>query len=226
MASLKLDSILTAFQTRHTTRGPWLNREFTPKKLQIVQQYEEKASSAVMILESNIEVMTEMRIFYENLLQNSGFDMKTECLEANESFVQHISDMIHIFATHKRRAKVLVEISENRKTLLLQKLQSLATKKMEDLTTMSYREAIFMKVIAAGTFVFLPATFVSTLFSTDIVKYQNTADGSASYSWPALRIWLEFSVPLTVGTLIVGFFLFWLADQQRKKKMPPSAYDE
>ncbi|KAF2114186.1 hypothetical protein BDV96DRAFT_632988 [Lophiotrema nucula] len=213
-------------ETRHTTSGPWINEEFKPRKLQTVQLYEEKASSAIMILEGNIDVMTELRTFYQRLLLNPGFNMATECIEANESFVQHINDMINIFATHKRRAKVLVDISENRKNLLLQKLQSLATKKMEDLTTMGYREAIFMKVIAAGTFVFLPATFVSTLFSTDIVKYQNTTNGSASYSWPALRIWLEFSVPLTVGTLIIGFLGFWLADQQRKKKMPPSAYDD
>lgn len=46
----------------------------------------------------------------------------------------------------------------------MQKLQSRATKKMEDLTSMSYREAVFMKVIAFGTFVFLPATFVSVGF--------------------------------------------------------------
>ena len=179
-----------------------------------------------MVLESNIEIMTQLRIFYEKLLQNTGFNMTAECSEANESFVQHINDMIHTFSTHRRRAKVLVEVSENRKTLLLQKLQSLTTKQMEDLTTMSYREAIFMKVIAAGTFVFLPATFVSTLFSTDIVKYQSPNDGSASYSWPALRIWLAFSVPLTFGTLVLGFLGFWLVDQQRKKKMPPSVYDE
>ncbi|KAF2726701.1 hypothetical protein EJ04DRAFT_173320 [Polyplosphaeria fusca] len=211
--------------TNEVPVGIWLNQKFTPRVLQDVQQFEEKASSAVMVLESNMEVMTELRKFYEKLMVNADFPMKDSCVEEATIFIQQLNDMIHAFARQKRRAKLLVEITENRKNLLLQKLQSLATKKMEDLTTLSYREAIVMKIIAAGTFIFLPATFVSTFFSTDVVKYQDSTNGKGSFSWAAMNIWLEVTLPLTFATFIIGFVAFYVADERRKRRMP-SSYDE
>ncbi|KAL5371663.1 hypothetical protein DPSP01_014099 [Paraphaeosphaeria sporulosa] len=205
--------------------GIWLNKNFTPKVLQDVQQFEEKASSAVMVLESNMEVMTEMRKFYEKLITNDEFPMKDPCAEEVLAFVQQLNNMVHAFSGQRRRAILLVDLTGNRKNLLLQKLQSLATKKMEDLTTMSYREAIIMKVIAGGTFIFLPATFVSTFFSTDVVKYQGSSSGKGDFSWEAMRIWLAVTVPLTVATFVIGFLVFYLADERRKRRLP-SSYDE
>ncbi|KAF2267133.1 hypothetical protein CC78DRAFT_593648 [Lojkania enalia] len=206
-------------QTRHIVVGPWLNEEFTPASLQALQRSEEKATNAIMILEANMEVLTGLKKFFEKLTLNKDFDMRDQSAEAITAFVQQISDMIHAFAGHKRRATLLVNITENRKNLLLQRLQSQATKKMEDLTTMSYRETVGMRIITVGTFVFLPATFVSTFFSTDIIKYQNTEDGKGNFSSIALERWLEVTLPLTAATLFFGFISFLLVDRRRKKRM-------
>ncbi|KAF1979437.1 hypothetical protein BU23DRAFT_154765 [Bimuria novae-zelandiae CBS 107.79] len=203
-------------KTRHILIGEWISDDFTPESLQDVQFLEEKATNAAMVLDANIEVMTSLRGFYEKLQEHNGFDMKDLCAEVVLGFVQQITDMIHTFAGYKRRMKLLIEVTENRKNLLLQKLQSRATRKMEDLTTMSYRETIVMKVITVGTFVFLPATFVS---------YQDQPDGQASYSGLALERWLEVTVPLTVVTVLMGLVAFMLADRRRKRRLP-SSFDE
>jgi hypothetical protein len=151
-----------------------------------VQFFEEKAITATMVLDANIEVMTSLRGFYAKLLEEYDFDMKDRCAGPVHSFTQQITDMIHTFTGYRRRMRLLTDVTENRKNLvciasnahfdadadwvkLLQKLQGHATKKMEDLTTMSYRETIVMKVITAGTFVYLPATFVSVSLARELV---------------------------------------------------------
>ncbi|KAF2438414.1 hypothetical protein P171DRAFT_477309 [Karstenula rhodostoma CBS 690.94] len=203
-------------KTRHILVGEWISDEFNSESLQDVQYFEEKSINAAMVLDANIEVMTSLRSFYNNLLENYEFEMKNQCVDPVHAFVQQITDMMHTFIGYKRRMKMLTDMTENRKNLLLQKLQSHATKKMEDLTTMSYRETIVMKVITAGTFVYLPATFVS---------YQNSPDGKAMYSGLALERWLEVTVPLTVITVITGLIAFIVADRRRKRRLP-SSYDE
>ncbi|KAL1606267.1 hypothetical protein SLS60_003669 [Paraconiothyrium brasiliense] len=240
--SMLATSTLTSLKTRHILVGDWISDEYGPKSLQDVQFFEEKATNAAMVLDANIEVMTSLRDFYTKLFDHAGFDMRDQCSEAVQSFIQQISDMMFTFTGYKRRMNLLTDVTENRKILvriagkiriemnadqtkLLQKLQSHATKKMEDLTTMSYRETIVMKVITVGTFVYLPATFVSTFFSTDIVKYQNSPDGKAMYSGLALERWLEITVPLTVMTVIMGLIAFIIADRRRKRRMP-SSHDE
>ncbi len=70
-----------------------------------------------------------------------------------------------------------------------------------------------MRIIAIVTGVFLPATFVSTFFSTDVVKYQNTNSGpdgveGESFSLLALQRWFEVTVVLTVATF--GFAIVWM----------------
>ncbi|KAF2659610.1 hypothetical protein K491DRAFT_755154 [Lophiostoma macrostomum CBS 122681] len=167
--------------TRPIVIGPWFTEELTLETLQNVQNYEEKSNLAGMIIETNIEVMAALRNYYRELGLDKNFDMKSECDETMVAFVQQMTELIHTFEVQRRRLRLLVETTENRKTLvrllrssllaviahiikLLQKLQSRATKNMEEITTMSYQEAVTMKIITVGTFVFLPATFVSVSF--------------------------------------------------------------
>jgi len=116
------------------------------------------------------------------------------------------------------RAKLLVRIAADRKSLILQHLQSQATEKMEKLTEMAQREAISMRVITVVTMIYLPATFVSTFFSTDIVKYQNQVgnrDGpqnsqivDGNFSKLALMRWLQVTLPLTAITVAIVYYYF------------------
>jgi hypothetical protein len=98
--------------------GQWLNDEFTPATLQAVQRYEEKTNVAIMVLDANIEVLTALRAFYENLGSNKDFGLKDQCAEAILGFLQQLGDMIHIFQGQRRRVKLLVDVTENRKNLV------------------------------------------------------------------------------------------------------------
>jgi len=77
-----------------------------------------------------------------------------------------------------------------------------------------------------------PLSLVKTFFSTDVVKYQNQGGGSGnstdtsgtstgpylgSFSQIALIRWIEVTVPLTVLTLVIGWFFFKLSDKKRKR---------
>jgi len=126
-------------------------------------------------------------------------------------------------------AKLSVRISANRRALITQDLQSQATSKMETLTTMSHKEAIVMRIIAVVTLIFLPATFVSTFFSTDIVKYQSQNGenpGDGMFSSMALTRWLELTIPLTVVTLGIGLAAFRYAEGRRKKMAVLQTWDQ
>lgn len=133
---------------------------------------------------------------------------------------------------------------------VLQHIQSQATEKMEKLTIsmhrvadLSQKEAIAMRIVTVVTLIYLPATFVSvslsfipckysftnprkTLFSTDIVKFQDQGNGGTtdslgkayvSFSSLALVRWIQVTLPLTALTLTLGYLAFRMADRKRKR---------
>jgi len=191
---------------------------YTPDDLQSLQGYEDKINETIMILEANIDVLTSLRKYYEALLGNKDFPLKKHCREDILKFSAQINDMIYDLNMQISRAKLLVRIAADRKSLILQHLQSQATEKMEKLTEMAQKEAISMRVITVVTLIYLPATFVSTFFSTDVVKYQNQAgnrDGPQSsqivdgnFSKLALMRWLQVTLPLTAITVAVVYYYF------------------
>jgi len=63
-----------------------------------------------------------------------------------------------------------------------------------------------MRIVTVVTLIYLPATFVSTFFSIDIIKYQG--EGSGSFLAVALFRWLQVTLPLTLVTLIVGWIAY------------------
>jgi hypothetical protein len=76
---------------------------------------------------------------------------------------------------------------------------------MRRLTKNMEQEAIVVRIITLVTLVYLPATFVSTLFSTDIIKYQEDGYPHGKYSQTAMDRWLQVTVPLTVVTLVAAW---------------------
>ncbi|KAH9204924.1 hypothetical protein DL95DRAFT_376664 [Leptodontidium sp. 2 PMI_412] len=92
---------------------------------------------------------------------------------------------------------------------------------MAILTEMSQRESIAMRTITVVTLIYLPATFVSTFFSTDVIYYQSDAPGSqTTFSRTALVRWFEVTIPLTVGTLMIAYCWYKIANRKRGTKLP------
>jgi len=88
--------------------------------LQSIQHLEDKVNEAIMVLEANSDVITSLRRFYERLIENTDFPLRTACREDVLSFATQLDDMIYDSKMQITRAKVLVRITEDRKTLVVQ----------------------------------------------------------------------------------------------------------
>ena len=71
-----------------------------------------------MILEANIDVLTSLRKYYEALLGNKDFPLKRQCREDTLKFAAQINDMIYDLGMQISRAKLLVRIAADRKSLV------------------------------------------------------------------------------------------------------------
>lgn len=106
--------------------------------------------------------------------------------------------------------------------------------KQEALTNSTYRvsvsaenEAIVMRIITVVTLLFLPATFVSTVFSTPMVNFgqsdgssgiQNNSAFSVSEANAALHTWLKISLPLTATTCIIAYAVYFRTKRARERR--------
>jgi hypothetical protein len=116
-------SLLTLIlQTKLAVYGPRGPREaqliYTTKHLQSVQHWEDKTNEAVMILEANTDVLTSIRKFYERLIEHSEFPVTQAYSEHVRTFARQVDEMIYDSKMQIARAKVLVRITENRKTMV------------------------------------------------------------------------------------------------------------
>ncbi|CAO1606007.1 hypothetical protein XANCAGTX0491_009506 [Xanthoria calcicola] len=203
----------------HRGRGE-AARVYVPSDLQTLQDYQDKVNQTIMVLEANNDVLASLRSFYHALPDSSAFTLKDACSSDITSFTKQVDEMIHDSSMQVSRTKLLIRITSDRKDLVVQHLQTQTTQKMEDLTTSmhgigvgSQKEAIIMRIITAVTLVYLPGTFVSTLFSTDVIRFPENRE---TFSPTALFRWLQVTFPLTILTLIVAFIVFRLADKRRK----------
>lgn len=71
-----------------------------------------------MVLQANSDVLKSLQRFYERLLENQHFPLKAACREDILDFAMQIEDMIYDSNMQVARAKVLVQITEDRKTLV------------------------------------------------------------------------------------------------------------
>jgi len=83
-----------------------------------IQQQEEKIQKAVMLQESNTEVLESLKAFYGNVVENAGFPTKDENKEDLSQFKEQLQEMINDSKLQISRAKLLLQIASNRKSLV------------------------------------------------------------------------------------------------------------
>ena len=83
-----------------------------------MQRREDKINEAIMVLEANTDVVTSLRDFYKRLVENKDFDLKAKCEEDIIAFAAQVDDMIYDSKMQIARAKVLVKITADRKSLV------------------------------------------------------------------------------------------------------------
>ncbi|KAK5062483.1 hypothetical protein LTR84_004555 [Exophiala bonariae] len=212
-------------------RNEKIETKYTPDNIQNVQYYEDRTNEAIMILESNAEVLTALSAYYGGLLTETDFPLRQSCRNSIIDFARQLQDAVHDTKMQASRAKLVGRIAADRKMLIQSHLtsqatafQNEATKKMETMTGIAQRDAITVKIITFITLIYLPATFVSTFFSTDVIKYQDQNDfghsyHTSSYSKLALERWLQVTLPLTAVTLAIAM---WFFRKEKKRLELPS----
>jgi hypothetical protein len=111
-------------ETQIAVAGPldakYARREYQSKDLQSVQDYEDKTNEATMILEANVDVLTALRKFYESLMRHKDFPvtLKTACEDDVLQFATQLDDMVYDAKMQISRAKLLVRIIGDRKSLV------------------------------------------------------------------------------------------------------------
>ncbi|EXJ79745.1 hypothetical protein A1O3_08028 [Capronia epimyces CBS 606.96] len=223
-----------------------------PEHVQHLQLWEDKTNEVIMVLEANVDIMKSLCRFYDGLRSNKDVpqSLKDECGLDIVTFIGQIEDMSSDFKMQIARAKLLVKITNDRKEMVIQHLQSQATERMERLNQNMEKEAIVMRIITLVTLVYLPATFVSvshnalpvlrtpdrrltrgrgnqTFFSTDIIKYQNQNGGpptDGTFSKTAMYRWLQVTLPLTLATMGAAIVSLKLTERRRQQQQRPAGY--
>ena len=116
MAANNLHQTQDALQGSRTNRAA--RKEYKPKDLQHVQIWEERANEALTVLESNANVLTALKDYYLSLAENSKFPLKQTSTDDIHTFVGQVKDLIGDCNMQSVRAKLLVQIASQRKTMV------------------------------------------------------------------------------------------------------------
>jgi hypothetical protein len=138
-------------------------RQYEAWEIQDMQNWQDKANEAVMVLEANAKILRTLGNFYTNLVAREDFPdtLKTSCEDHLYAFFSQLDEITSEFDMQIARAKLLVNITSDRKQLILQHLQSQVSDRTEQLNKNLEREAVVMRIITIVTLLYLPATFVS-----------------------------------------------------------------
>ncbi|KAI1623065.1 hypothetical protein EDD37DRAFT_455481 [Exophiala viscosa] len=220
--------------------------EFDIDDIRKVERVEERTNAALLILRTQISVMTGLLEHYGTILHSKDApkDMAKNCEAALTKFQISITGAVSEMQLHQSRLETLSRLLAERKTLMssiieYQSMQASSwlaaqakessekmetmTRRMERIAEQTQKETVSMKVITVITLIFLPGTFVSTLMSTDIVTFQNQPEplNHKVVSLGALHLFLEISFILMALTVLMwvvtNFALNWWQKRQWDK---------
>ncbi|KAH9872122.1 hypothetical protein J1614_006384 [Plenodomus biglobosus] len=206
-------------------------KKFTFGDLQRIEFLEEKTQEVNLVLRQNTEVLEELRQHYQTAISRKEFPtkLKNDCQDDLARFDDGVVGVKKNLQRLQLRTETFLHLLQNRKNLLLNILQyrsmrasELLTKRaqvsadnMEHMTTamcdVAYKteqETIAMRAITFVTLFFLPATFIATFMSTDILRFEN---GRRQFEIGGLRVYLSIAMPLTLLTFVVWFIIYQLA---------------
>ncbi|KZL63053.1 fungal specific transcription factor domain-containing protein [Colletotrichum incanum] len=191
-----------------------------PESLSDVQNWEERTNDTIMAMESNVNILRLQQKFYRDIVKDDSFPRREQrgCQQTVKSHNSQLEELICETQVQIMRAKVLVKTVADRKTILIQHLQTQHAIVSSKLTVTMYEqadrsavEAIAVRIVTIVTLIYLPATFSSTFFSTDVVKYQ---DGEV-FSKIALERFLQVTLPLMFLTFVSAGLWFWVEWRRR-----------
>ncbi|KAF1974923.1 hypothetical protein BU23DRAFT_93257 [Bimuria novae-zelandiae CBS 107.79] len=215
------------------------HESFNIEDLQHAEYLEEKLHDASMHLKLNDSVLEELRSFYRSAAAHADFpsDIKIECAVRQANFDRCVHGVIKDMRMLQSRIETLLQLLVNRKHLLNCILQHQSTKanesfakkahdsarfmeamtvEMHSIAKKTERETVSMRAITSVTLFFLPATFLASFMSTDILDFK---DGKQDLQMAGLKIYLAIALPATFFTFVAWYYISWAA----KKTSEPIA---
>ncbi|KAI0016332.1 hypothetical protein F4780DRAFT_759774 [Xylariomycetidae sp. FL0641] len=198
-----------------------------PRAVARVQEYEDKVNEVLMVMESNINIMTKLRSSYKTLVEDPEFPAadRDACQKAFKQFATRIDEFIFDLKTQTDRARLLAKFANDRKTIVLEQAHMQSATKQERLAESMWqfaergqKEAIAMRVITVIGIIYLPPTFVSTFFSTDVIKYQDGGADQVYFSRNAMYSFLYVAIPLWVITILPVVYYYKREAWKRLRK--------
>ncbi|KAN0104936.1 hypothetical protein V8E51_010681 [Hyaloscypha variabilis] len=191
---------------------------YTARDIQHLQRWAEKVREVTSVLKANVDVMTSLRRFYTDLRSNEEFPMRKSCGDDISVFASQLGNLIDDFRLQIDRADALVRITTDRTELVKQH-------RLERLNLNMENEAIIVRIITIVTLIYLPATFVSTFFSTEVVSFDDDTPGG-SFSNAAMMRWVQVTLPLTALTIACAYIGKSMAESRSQRQVLPMDTDD
>merc|ERR1711939_1159859 len=215
------------------TTQPLTASNFSFADLQSIQYLQDMANEIFIILNSNIQVLGELREYYRMLLE-SPCNLFRASIPEVEKFLYRVLDIISDLEMQKARTKALLRLLADRKSLLhgileYQNIEAsgdlarrsqvsaqnmeVMTREMHVLARKTTQETVSMRIITLVTLFFLPGTFISTLMSTDIVRFDHSKE---MFSMAALKLFLAISLPMMFLTFVAWYAVYWYVNNRAR----------
>ncbi|KAH7029578.1 uncharacterized protein B0I36DRAFT_133909 [Microdochium trichocladiopsis] len=198
---------------------------FDDKDIQRLGNLMDRINMRLMDLKSNRKVLTALQTFYKRQFgEHHTPSMEAYCGGwADKScgivyrFSAELDELLDELDTISDRLTALKEkIDWSTNSILSTLLQNQSNKRVYALTKQGQKEAVIVALFQYIALIFLPATVVSAVFSTDIVKFQDLSPGQVlSYSPQALLAWGITTIGLTI--LTIGFSETWKRYKRRQQ---------
>ncbi|KAK3345814.1 hypothetical protein B0T25DRAFT_264461 [Lasiosphaeria hispida] len=226
-----LEENLNILTEHHLSQNP---RPVFESTLQHVSQFMESLDECMAALSANIRVLDAIYTFYETLLKDRKLtalhlDWQIEDGPARLDIQGDLDDFCHDLANlcegtkdMLRRASTVKQVGERRENMIHRLLQIRNERTTQRLAQITHRDSTTMRVFSTITLILLPVSVVSTVFTTDIVRFQNSPF-YGNWSGAAAVWWIVVTLFTTVVVGVLGEA--WRRSAIRKIKLRESRRD-
>ena len=188
---------------------PAITRELNIFATQVRQQLE-RVQSCLLRHEQILQFMCRF-----DELSESNTDPRSEELRRHADFLKTgWKAMIHRYEAFEKNIQIQLAVLYNTSVQLDSRLNLDVAKSSASIAAASKRDGSVMKSISLLTMIFLPATFVSTLFAMPLFNWN--ADHISAVATPHAWIYLAVALPLTVAVVAVWSAWMWFNSTVRK----------
>ncbi|KAK4443752.1 hypothetical protein QBC34DRAFT_416496 [Podospora aff. communis PSN243] len=214
-----------------------LDKLFTFDDLQKMRHATDEMERASLILGEDMRILSALKERYSRLAEagiaSSDASVLDFCrqLEVLEGDLQSHAARVHLLLRSMERNEEMFQgilhygnmrVGEHyaQSAEVSARTMEKWTEEMHEIAAKTENETVSMHGITVLTMIFLPGTFVSTLFSSGIWDFDNSKSHSIG-DWetrvPALKLFFSICIPLTAAVLFTWWVTYRLARRQHTK---------